>query len=111
MGFFSFLRPRDINEGLKRFHSTPGAMLLDVRTRGEYDEWHIPGSFSLPLNELQKATSLIPSSSTPLFVYCLSGARSAIAAARLRKMGYARVTDMGGIRNWKGEIETGGTRE
>ena len=106
MGFFSFLRPRDINEGLKRFHSTPGAMLLDVRTRGEYDEWHIPGSFSLPLNELQKAPSLIPSSSTPLFVYCFSGARSRSAVSALQRMGYS-AENIGGISSYRGEIERG----
>lgn len=55
MGFFDFLKAPDMNEGLKRFSATPGAVLLDVRTRSEYAGGHIPGSRNIPLQEIQKA--------------------------------------------------------
>lgn len=42
---------------------------------------------------------------TPLYVCCRSGARSRVAARILRRMGYARVTDIGGISAYSGKIE------
>ena len=105
MGFFDFLKAPDMNEGLKRFSATPGAVLLDVRTRSEYAGGHIPGSRNIPLQEIQKAPSVIPRKDTPLFVYCYSGARSRQAVNRLQKMGYTNVTNIGGISAYSGKVE------
>ena len=80
MGFLNFLRRPDINEGLVQFERTPGAVLLDVRTRQEYAQGHLPGSRNVPLDELEQAE--LPDRDAPLFVYCLSGGRSARAADR-----------------------------
>ena len=41
----------------------------------------------------------------PLFVYCLSGARSRMAVAQLQQMGYAKVTNLGGINSYRGKVE------
>ena len=38
-------------------------------------------------------------------IYCLSGARSGKAIAALGEKGYTRLTNIGGIRAWRGEIE------
>ena len=38
-------------------------------------------------------------------IYCLSGARSSRVIAALGEMGYAKLTNLGGIRAWHGEIE------
>ena len=87
MGFFDFLKAPDMNEGLKRFSATPGAVLLDVRTRSEYAGGHIPGSRNIPLQEIQKAPSAIPRKDTPLFVYCQSGGRSKQAVSTASETG------------------------
>ena len=42
---------------------------------------------------------------TPFFVYCLSGARSAGAVRMMSHMGYENVVDMGGISRYHGDIE------
>lgn len=42
-----------------------------------------------------------------LFVYCLSGARSAQACRVLGQLGYSNVTDMGGITRWSGPVVAG----
>ena len=68
---FFFNRP-SINDAIKEFHSTPGAVLLDVREADEYRSGHIPGAKNVPLSTIQTA-SLPNGLSTPLFVYCLSG--------------------------------------
>ena len=44
MGVFNFLRGPDINQGVKEYGETGGALLLDVRTPQEYRAGHIPGS-------------------------------------------------------------------
>ncbi len=105
MGFFDFLRPPDINEGLKQFAGTPGAVLLDVRTPEEYAQGRLPGSRNLPLDEIGRAAELVQDRNTPLFVYCHSGARSSRAAALLRRMGCAHVTNIGGIAGYRGKVE------
>ncbi len=76
----------------------------DVRTRGEYAQGHIPKSRNLPLQELHKAPSAIPGRDTPLFVYCLSGARSRQAVSQLQEMGYTDVTNLGGIQKYQGKV-------
>ena len=103
MGIFDFLKSPDIGEGVKEFEATPGALLLDVRTPEEYREGHIPQSRNLP--SLEAVGVLAPEKDTPLFVYCLSGARSSQAVGALRRMGYTNVKNIGGIAAYKGKVE------
>ena len=44
-----------------------------------------------------KIGSVIPDQEAPVYVYCLSGARSRRSAALMGHMGYLDVTDMGGL--------------
>ena len=48
MGLLDFLKGPDIDQGVRQFEQTPGAVLLDVRTPGEYGEGRISGSRNLP---------------------------------------------------------------
>lgn len=105
MGLFGFLRGADINEGMKQYKNTKDAKLIDVRDPNEFVGGHIPESVNVPLGSLQKIKRVVPNKSTPLFVYCLSGARSRTAVSALVKMGYESVTDIGGIAMYKGELE------
>ena len=105
MGLFHFSSAPDINNGLEAYRSTPGALLLDVRSPGEYREGRIPGSVNLPLRTLKDIGTVAPDKDTPVFVYCFSGGRSAQAAATLRRLGYTNVTDLGGITAYSGELE------
>ena len=78
---FGLLHRRDINQGVKEWRETHGAVLLDVRTKVEYADGHIEGSVNIPLDELETIGRVVPDKGTPIFVHCLSGARSASAAA------------------------------
>lgn len=80
--------------------------LIDVRTPEEYREGHIPGSRNIPLNRIHEIEKEVPDRDAKLFVYCLSGSRSASACAHLVRMGYVNVVNIGGIAQWKGRIET-----
>lgn len=105
MGLFDFLRPPDINQGLKDYSATPGAVLLDVRTPQEYREGHVPKSRNIPLQSLEQAADVISDKSTPIFVYCYSGSRSSQAVNKLIKMGYQNVNNIGGIASYSGKVE------
>lgn len=105
MGLFDFLHAPDINDGVDQFQNTKNAVLLDVRTKEEYAQGHIPGSKNLPLQEIGNAEAQIKDKNTPIFVYCLSGGRSGQARRQLLKMGYEHVTNIGGISAYRGRRE------
>lgn len=105
MGFFDRFRAPDINAGVQQFKSTPGAALIDVREEDEYAEGRIPGSINIPLSRLRDIENEVDSLNTPIFVYCLSGGRSASATAALVDMGYTTVSNIGGISAYKGKVE------
>ena len=105
MGFFDFLKQPDINEGVMEYRNTDGAVLLDVRTPQEYREGHIPGSKNVPLQTIDKISSVADNKNIPLFVYCHSGARSSQAASMLQHMGYTNVQNIGGITAYQGKVE------
>ena len=46
MGFFDFFKQSNINQGIEEYKRTAGAVLLDVRTPQEYQEGHIPVSYT-----------------------------------------------------------------
>lgn len=114
MSILSCLFSLDINWGLRDFHNTPGAILLDVRPRRQHLMRRIPQSENLPLEDLDQARERFPDQSVPLFVYAYGGDQSAKAASRLKAMGYTHVRDIGGIkrccgnRGYNGPVE--GTR-
>jgi len=81
-----------------------GILLLDVRTKEEFDSGRVPGAILMPYDAI--ATSFAePDRSRRIVVYCRSGRRSAIAADILAGMGYANVSDFGGVDGWKGALE------
>lgn len=95
-----FKKAPTIEEGLAKMAEIPGAVLLDVRSEQEYGEGHLEGSINIPVNKLP-AISL--PKETPIFVYCLSGARAQRAAVFLQKMGYDAV-NIGGIADYNGKL-------
>lgn len=105
MGIFNLSTKPAINDGISEYQKIQGAILLDVRTRQEYADGHIPESRNLPLDELEIIEEEIPDKDTPIFVYCHSGARSSQAAAILEHLGYHYVKNIGGFVNYQGKVE------
>ena len=105
MGFFDFLKQPDVNQGVKEFQRTSGAVLLDVRTPEEYRSGHIPGSKNIPLQTIDRASTVVENKDTVLYVYCQSGARSRQAVGMLKQMGYTNVNNIGGIAAYAGKVE------
>ena len=104
MSFFDFFKQPDINQGVRDYQATPGAVLLDVRTAQEYGGGHIPGSRNIPLQVIDKVASVAENKDTVLYVYCQSGARSRQATNVLRGMGYTKVNNIGGIAAYSGKV-------
>jgi len=82
--------------------------ILDVRTRAEHEERRIQDSINVPLDRLQAdMAKAVAAKEEPLFVYCLSGSRANAATGILKGMGYASVSNLGGINAWQGQFESG----
>jgi rhodanese-related sulfurtransferase len=81
------------------------AVAVDVRTPSEYASGHIKDAVLLPLDRLSiDAKKILPDKDALIFVYCLSGSRSGLAAKMLTKMGYADVHNFGGVGSWPYEL-------
>ena len=105
MSFFDLFKQPDVNQGVKEFQRTSGAMLLDVRTPEEYRSGHIPGSKNISLQTIDRVGSVAENKDTALYVYCQSGARSRQAVGLLKQMGYTNVNNIGGIAAYAGKVE------
>ena len=64
-----------------------GAIILDVRSKGEYESGAIPGSKNIPLQSLNSKMSTIKKWNKPVICCCASGMRSGSAAGILRSQG------------------------
>ena len=81
-------------------------IILDVRTREEYDEGHIPGATQISHEEIaEKAEDVLTDKEQLILVYCRSGRRSKIAAEALVELGYTNIKEFGGIIDWPYEVE------
>lgn len=71
-----------------------GALVLDVRTKGEYAQGHVEGSRNIPLDELAGRLKDLPTD-RPIITCCASGMRSGAAARLLRSRGIKQVHNGG----------------
>jgi phage shock protein E len=72
-----------------------GAIILDVRSKGEYEGGHIKGSVNIPVNKLTENLNKLKSKSKPIITCCASGMRSASAKGILESNGYTKVINGG----------------
>ena len=85
-------------------------IILDVRTPAEFAQGHIPNAINIPNETIgQQEIAALPDKGQRIYIYCRSGNRSKQAARKLIKLGYTNIVEAGGIRQWKGEVITGGT--
>lgn len=80
-----------------------GATIVDVRTKGEYQQGHIKGSVNIPLNALQSQLSKL-NKSKAIITCCASGMRSAQAKSILKSNGFSEVHNGGGWTSLKNKI-------
>lgn len=77
--------------------------LIDVRTAGEYESGYIPTAVNIPLSEIGDNPPTDDKEDL-IILYCRSGNRSGQALNILVDLGYSNVHNLGGIRDWAGEV-------
>ena len=87
-------------------------LILDVRTREEYEQGHIPGAVCVPNESIGSGElSALPRKDQLILFYCRSGNRSKQAAQKLANAGYTNIVEFGGILSWTGETVSGSEGE
>lgn len=80
-------------------------VLIDLRTAREYEEFHVPGSKLLPLEELANRVHEIPEDKT-VYLICRTGNRTLQGMRFLLTKGYHNVYNvLNGIVAWEGPLE------
>jgi rhodanese-related sulfurtransferase len=73
-----------------------GAIIIDVRSKGEFEGGHIKGALNIPLDQLRNNFSKLKDKNKPIITCCASGMRSASAKSILISGGYTSVFNGGG---------------
>ncbi|MEN9346092.1 MAG: hypothetical protein RLZZ60_1561 [Bacteroidota bacterium] len=82
-----------------------GAIILDVRSKGEYQSGHIKGSMNIPVDALNNQLSQLKDKNKPIITCCASGMRSAAAKNILKSNGYQTVYNGGSWASLKHQIQ------
>jgi len=92
-----------VNTFAEKMKELPDELLLDVRTPEEFAKGHLIDSKNINWKDTNFANRVEQmDKSKPVFVYCLSGMRSAAAAKKMREMGFKEVYELdGGIVKWR----------
>jgi rhodanese-related sulfurtransferase len=73
-----------------------GAIVIDVRTAGEFVAGHLPVAVNLPLSEIETNLSRrVKDKNQVLLLHCQSGARSGVAKKKLIALGCPNAYNMG----------------
>lgn len=85
---------KDVNSSndYKQIMEEKEYIVIDVRTKEEYDEGHVKGSINIPYDEINKDSEI--AKEKVVFVYCRSGVRSKKAYETLKGLGF-EVYDLG----------------
>ena len=84
-------------ENLDKICKDKSAVLLDVRTVGEFNRGHMDGFKNIPVDELRERINEIEKGK-PVYLICQSGLRSYIASRILEGNGYETYNFSGGFR-------------
>lgn len=79
----------------------PNIRILDVRTGGEFESVHIPGSFNVPLDMLAEHVREVAHLDKPVILVCQSGGRATTAQEKLNSAGKTNLRVLeGGMGAW-----------
>jgi rhodanese-related sulfurtransferase len=71
--------------------------IVDVRSRAEYEQGHVPGAIHMPFASLLFGRAPVPlDKDQPVVVYCGHGPRARLAAAGLHRRGFIDVRLLAG---------------
>jgi rhodanese-related sulfurtransferase len=81
-----------------------GAIILDVRSKGEYQGGHINGSINISVDNLSNNLNKLKKDK-PIITCCASGMRSATAKSILKSNGFTNVHNGGGWMSLQNKIQ------
>lgn len=81
-----------------------GAILVDVRSQGEFASGNVKGSINIPLDRLSIQLGKLKKDKT-IVVFCASGMRSSQAKSILNQNGFENVINGGGWRSVQSVVE------
>lgn len=77
-------------------HLKTGALVIDVRSPGEFNSGHIPTAINIPVEEIETALPRrFKDKNQVLLLHCQSGMRSGAAKRKLAGLGYANAFNLG----------------
>lgn len=92
----------DVQQVRQLMAADPLLRIIDVRTGGEFETMHIPGSFNIPLDTLDEHARDLADLEHPIVLVCQSGARASKAHGALMGHGKDRLHLLeGGIAAWE----------
>ena len=94
MGLLDFLGLGNKSESIQEFVEK-GAIIIDVRSPGEFSGGHIKGSKNIPLNEIGAKINEIKKLNKPVIACCASGMRSSQATSILKQNGIEAINGGG----------------
>lgn len=96
MGFFDFLFGKKQAQGVDfKQLAKDGALILDVRTKEEFDAGHIDGALNIPVQVIENHLDEIKNYNKQVIAYCRSGRRSGNATNILNAAGIKTVNGGG----------------
>jgi rhodanese-related sulfurtransferase len=81
-----------------------GAIIIDVRSKGEYTGGNIKGSINISVDTLNANLSKLKDKHKPIITCCASGMRSASAKSILKSNGYTQVHNGGSWHSLQSKI-------
>jgi phage shock protein E len=85
-----------VSEKAARVYLRQGAMIIDVRSAGEFTAGHLPKAINIPLSEIETVIwRKVNAQKRVLLLHCQSGMRSRTATKKLRALGYTNAFNLG----------------
>ncbi len=94
--FFTVSRAGTLSADKALEHLKNGAVVIDVRTVGEFNSGHLTNAINIPLDEVSlRVPQQITNKNQVILLHCRSGRRSGVAEKELRALGYTNSFNIG----------------
>lgn len=81
-----------------------GAIIVDVRSKAEFEGGHVNGAINMPLDSLESNLGNLNDKNKNIITCCLSGGRSSMAKSLLTTAGYSNVHNGGGWQSLQAKL-------
>jgi phage shock protein E len=96
VGIFMIKKSGQISAQDALAHLKNGALVIDVRSPGEFNSGHLARAINIPLDEIETAVpKRVTDKNQVLLLHCASGMRSAVAKSKLKGLGYTNAFNLG----------------